>query len=43
MQFPYYRHTALRYYDAFRGVAEDCWAPILAGCKTPYDDDVNVN
>jgi len=28
-----YRHTALRYYDAFCGVAEDCWAPILTGCS----------
>ena len=27
-----YRHTALRYYAAFCGVAEVCWAPILTGC-----------
>lgn len=31
MEFPDYRHTALRYYDAFRDLAEDCWALILAG------------
>ena len=33
MESPKYRHTALRYYDAFRDLAEYCWAPFLTGCK----------
>ena len=32
MEVPDYRRVALQYYDAFRGVAKDCWATILDGC-----------
>ena len=28
-----YRRTALRYYYTFRRLAEDCWAPFIAGCE----------
>jgi len=33
MEFPDYRHTALRYYGAFRDLAEDFWRPFLTGCE----------
>jgi len=32
MKSPDYRRIALRYYEAFRDLAEDCWAPFLADC-----------
>jgi hypothetical protein len=32
MEVPEYRRTALQYYDAFRGVAKDCWTMFLGGC-----------
>jgi hypothetical protein len=32
MEVPDYRRIALQYYDAFRGVAKDCWATFLDGC-----------
>jgi len=32
MKSPDYRRIALRYYEAFRDLAEDCWAPFLTGC-----------
>ena len=32
MEVPVYRRVALQYYDAFRGVAKDCWATFLDGC-----------
>ena len=33
MESPDYRHIALCYYEAFRDLAEDCWAPFLTGCR----------
>ena len=33
MKSPDYRRIALCYYEAFRDLAEDCWAPFLTGCK----------
>ncbi|KAF8810672.1 hypothetical protein BYT27DRAFT_7221898 [Phlegmacium glaucopus] len=32
MEIPDYRRIALQYYDAFRGVAKDCWTTFLDGC-----------
>ena len=32
VEVPDYRRVALQYYDAFRGVAKDCWATLLDGC-----------
>jgi len=32
MEVPDYRRIALQYYDAFRGVAKDCWTKYLDGC-----------
>jgi hypothetical protein len=32
MEVPDYRRIALQYYDAFRGVAKDCWTTYLDGC-----------
>ena len=32
VEVPDYRRIALQYYDAFRGVAKDCWATFLRGC-----------
>jgi len=38
MKSPDYRRIALCYYEAFRDLAEGCWAPFLSGCKgrLPY-------
>ena len=33
MEVPDYRRIALQYYDAFRGLVKDCWAPFLDGCN----------
>jgi len=33
MKSPEYRRIALCYYEAFRDLAEDCWAPFLTGCE----------
>ena len=33
MKSPDYRRIALYYYEAFRDLAEDCWAPFLSGCE----------
>jgi hypothetical protein len=32
MEVPDYRHIALQYYDAFRGLAKNCWTAFLNGC-----------
>jgi len=36
MEFPDYRYTTFRYYDAFRDLAEQFWAPFLTGCERSY-------
>ena len=33
MKSPDNRRIALHYYEAFRDLAEDCWAPFLSGCE----------